>query len=607
MKMRTRFTTVSLLVLGILYISFATYAQTSKKQNPTFHYTVSMENPSTNTFHVDLLCGGLTEEQNDFKIPVWMPGYYQIMNYANDIQKLIIIDSNNQPIKWEKANHNTWRVYNKGNRTLKISYDVKTVRSFVATNYLDEERGFIAPTGMFLHIDKQLNLPVTVKINPYKNWNKIATGLTKIDGEKNTYYAKDFDILYDSPILIGLLEEMPSFTVKGIPHHFVGYKLGDFNRAEFMSELKKVVEQAVAVIGDIPFDSYTFIGIGPGGGGIEHQNSTAVAFSGSKAFDTKQGRRGILSFLGHEYFHHYNAKRIRPIELGPFDYDNGSKTNMLWVAEGVTTYYDEMLLKWADLESETDLLVGFQNSIKAYENSPGRFFQSVSQASYDTWSDGPFGRTGDEVNKTISYYEKGPILALMLDLKIRHETKNQKSLDDVMRTLYYDFYKKLDRGYTEQEFRAVCEKIANVQLNEFFNYVYTVSTPDYKKYFGYAGLDIDTNPKATDGAWLGIKAILRDDKLVVRDVDWQSPAWVEGIRRNQIISKINGNNATLELLANIVQQQKDGNIVKLEVLINDVVKTVPILLKTKTEITFDIKRKNTLTPLQQQILKTWLR
>lgn len=604
--MITRFKAYCLLAFVVLF-SIRTHAQSTKKEQPNFNYTVSMENPSKNTFQVELLCDGLIAKQYDFKIPVWMPGYYQIMNYANDIQNLSIKNLEGNSIKWDKGNHNTWRVYNNSDKTIKISYEVKTTRSFVATNFLDAERGFIAPTGMFLHIDKQINVPVTVKINPHKDWDKIATGLKKVANEKTTYYASDFDVLYDSPILIGKLEEMPSFTVKGIPHYFLGYKLGDFNKAEFMSELKKVVETAVAVIGDIPFDSYTFIGIGPGGGGIEHLNSTAVAFSGSKAFDTKEGRQSMLSFLGHEYFHHYNAKRIRPIELGPFDYDNGSRTNMLWVAEGVTTYYDEMLLKWADLESETDLLKGFQNSIKAYENSPGRFFQSVSQASYDTWSDGPFGRTGDEVNKTISYYQKGPILALMLDLKIRHETKNKKSLDDVMRTLYYDFYKKLNRGYTEQEFRTVCEQIAGIRLDEFFNYVYTVSTPDYKKYFGYAGLDIDTKPKVTDAAWLGIKANVKDDKLIIRDVDWLSPAWTEGFRRNQVVTKINGKDATLLLLDKLSKEQKAGDIVKLEVLINDVAKTIPVILSKKSEIGFDIKRKDAPTPLQQQILKTWLR
>lgn len=607
MKTLTNLKSIGLVNLLLFLTCFCSNAQVAQKGQFKFDYTVSMEAPASQTFQVSLNCSGLTAPQYDFKIPVWMPGYYQIMNYANDIHNLKVTDLKGNPIQWEKANHNTWRVYNKNTVAVQISYDVKTTRSFVATNYLNPERGFIAPTGMFLHIDKAINTPVTINIKPYTGWDKIATGLEKVTGKTSTYFAKDFDVLYDSPILIGKLEELPSFTVKGVPHYFMGYKLGDFNHTEFMNDLKKVIEAAVNVIGEIPFKSYTFIGIGPGGGGIEHLNSTAVAFAGSSNLNTLAGRRTVLSFLGHEYFHHYNAKRIRPIELGPFDYDNGSRTNMLWVAEGVTTYYDEMLLRWADLESSEDIFKNFQRSIRTYENSPGRFFQTVSQASYDTWSDGPFGRTGDEVNKTISYYEKGPVLAMMLDLKIRHETKNAKSLDDVMRSLYFDYYKKLNRGYTELEFQKVCEKIAGTNLDEFFSYIYTINTPDYAKYLGYAGLDIDLKPKAIAGAWLGIKATVKNDTLVVRDVDWQSPAWTEGIRRNQIITKINGEKANLAALDAVAEKQKDGEIVKLEISTNDSLKDVPVILGTKTEISFEITRKTAMKPLQQTILKSWLK
>jgi len=590
---------ISIVILMCTSVAFVKAAELSMK------YTVSMENPSSGIYQVQLACSGLTGKQTDFKIPVWMPGYYQIMDYANDLTDLKVTNAAGNAVKWEKANHNTWRVYNNDDEGLKINYNIKTTRSFVATNFLCADYGFIAPPGMFLHVAGNINNPVTINIIPYKGWSKVATGLEKI--KDFTYLAENFDVLYDSPLLIGNLEQLPEFKVKGIPHYFIGYKLGNFNKPAFIADLKKVVEAAVDVIGEIPFKDYTFIGIGPGRGGIEHLNSSAVSFSGDESLNTLDGRRTVLSFLGHEYFHHYNAKRIRPIELGPFDYDNGSRTNMLWVAEGVTTYYDEMLLRWSGLESSNDIFKNFSNSIKSYENSPGRYFQTVSQASYDTWSDGPFGRTGDEVNKTISYYEKGPVLAMMLDFKIRNETKNSKSLNDVMRKLYFDYYKKLNRGYTESEFKTVCEGVAGTKLDEFFSYVYTLNTPDYKKYFSYAGLDIDLEPKPVKGAWLGIKASAKNDSLIIRDVEWKSPAWLEGIRRNAIITKINGNTATTQVLNAVSSDYKDGDIVKLE--IGDAKGTieVPVILGTKKEISFEIKSKGTLTSLQTTIMKSWLK
>ncbi|MBG6234735.1 putative metalloprotease with PDZ domain [Pedobacter sp. CAN_A7] len=569
-------------------------------------FTIAMDNPASGIYQAELRCEGLKEGQNDFKMPVWMPGYYQIMNYADDVQNMTIKDLKGNTIPWERANHNTWRVYNKQQSTLLITYHVKTSRSFVATNYLNADRGFIAPTGMFLHVADRLNVPVTVNLKLSPGWGKVATGLEKIKGKAFSFYAPDFDVLYDSPMLMGNIEEFPSFSVRGVPHYFIAYKPGDFDKVEFMQSLKKVIEAAVDVIGEIPFKDYTFIGIGPGGGGIEHLNSTAVAFSGSKALNTPEGRKTVLSFLGHEYFHHYNAKRIRPIELGPFDYDNGSRTNMLWVAEGVTTYYDEMLLRRAGLESSEDILKNFQFSIKAYESSPGRFFQSVSQASYDTWSDGPFGRTGDEVNKTISYYQKGPVLAMMLDFKIRHETLNKKTLDDVMRALYFNFYKKLNRGYTEAEFKTVCEQVAGVKLDEFFSYVYTVGTPDYKKYLAYAGLDIDLTPKIVPGAWLGVKAAVKNGALSITEVEWESPAWKEGIRRNSVIVAINGAPASLEKLDSISKSYKAGDIVRLGILTDGKKTDRPVILQTKSETSFEMSRMEETDQLQQQILKSWL-
>ncbi len=570
-------------------------------------YEVSMENPASKTYQVELNCNGLTNKWYDFKMPVWMPGYYQFLDYASAVKQLVVRDAQGKTINWERANHNTWRFYTNGATAIKVNYDVQTERSFVATNYLNEERGFIAPTGLFMHIDGRINQAVTVAIKPYPGWDKIATGLEKVDGKPFTYFAKDFDILYDSPILIGKLEELPFFEINGVPHYFIGYKIGDFNKVVFMANLKKVLEAAVSVIGEIPFKHYTFIGIGPGNGGIEHLNSTAVAFSGGKGLETEAGRNRILSFLGHEYFHHYNAKRIRPIALGPFNYDAGSRTSMLWVAEGVTTYYDEMFLTWAKLESADDILKTFGKNIAKYENSPGRFFQSVSQASYDTWSDGPFGRTGDEVNKTISYYDKGPIMAMMLDFKIRHETKNKKSLDDVMRTLYFDYYKKLNRGYTDDEFRAVCEQLAGTSLAEFFSYIYTVKTPDYPKYLSYAGLTIDTTSKVIPGAYLGLKAVSKNDTLQIQDVDWESPGWMEGLRRNQQLLNINKQKATLQNLNQISTSFKAGDIVTLEVLKSGKKIEIPVILGTKTTKSFEIKKSPNPSALQAIILKSWLK
>ncbi len=597
----------TLLTLLLAASLLLTSALPLSSQPPELSFTLSMPEPGAQLYHITFSCENLETGHTDFKIPTWMPGYYQVLQYPEKIQNFQVKTADGTPLKWEKANRVTWRVYNDNSTSLQISYDVQANRRFVATNYLDENRGYIAPGGAFMHIDGKIELPATIKIIPYQNWNRVATGLEAVEGEPFTYRAADFDILYDSPILVGPLEELPTFEVQGVPHRFIGYQLGDFDHEAFIADLKKVVEASVDIIGDIPFEEYTFIGIGPGAGGIEHLNSTAVSFSGNERMNTFNGRKGILSFLGHEYFHHYNAKRIRPIELGPFDYDHGSRTSMLWVAEGITAYYDELLLRRAGLVSEDDLLQTFERTIRSVESAPGRLFQSVTQASFDTWSDGPFGRRGDELNKTVSYYEKGPILGLLLDFKIRHETNGKKSLDDVMRSLYYDIYKKQGRGYTEAEFRSICEKTAGVALDEFFSYVYSVQPIDYAKYLGYAGLTIDLEPRQLPGASLGLEARERDGQLVIGKVAWNSPAWYEGIRRGQILLKINDQAATADLLEEALAQAKPGQIIRLEVEKDGERSTVPMVLEQPTQIPYAIRQIEHKSKRQKAVFQGWAR
>jgi len=468
-------------------------------------YTISMEEPGAHRYHVVFRCAGLSGPVVDLKMPVWMPGYYQLLDYARKVEHFRAVDAEGRELRWEKTTDNTWRVATaavEGGRApsvravVTVSYDVAATKAFVAQPWLDSTRGYIAPAGVFLYVDGYLRRPVTVEVRPWKGWSKVATGLEPVGAErmgvekKYVFRAEDFDILYDSPILMGNLEELPSFTVGKVPHYFTGYQLGDFDRAAFVESLKKVVEQGVAVIGDIPYKHYTFLAIGPGRGGIEHLNSTTIGFSG-EGLKNAEGRQQLLCFIAHEYFHHYNVKRIRPMALGPFDYERENRTNSLWVSEGLTVYYEYMLVRRAGLMSGEDLLHHFQSDIIAYETKPGHLYQSLAQSSYETWSDGPFGRTGDSVNKTISYYQKGPAVGLLLDMAIRHSTKNRKSLDDVMRRLYRVYYQEKKRGFTDAEVRQVCEEVAGEALPEIFDYVYTVKEPDYAKYLGYGGLGID--------------------------------------------------------------------------------------------------------------------
>jgi predicted metalloprotease with PDZ domain len=305
-------------------------------------------------------------------MPKWMPGYYQIMDYAKAVQSISSKNSEGKKLTVTLVNENRWQVVVTKNKPFRLNYDVKTEKQFVANNYVDGNHGYIAPCGAFLYINGYIHSPVSINVELINPWSKIATGLDQVNGKPNEFTAPDFDMLYDCPILAGNLPELPSFKVNGTEHRFIAYHPNDFDKLQLMANLKKIVEAAVAIMGDIPYRKYTFIGIGPGRGGIEHLNNTTVGFDG-KGLNTAEGLNRTMTCLAHEYFHHYNVKSIRPLELGPFDYDNSTRTNLRWVSEALSVYYEYLLVKRAGLINEQKLLGNFVKNINGFESSRAGF------------------------------------------------------------------------------------------------------------------------------------------------------------------------------------------------------------------------------------------
>ena len=577
------------------------------QQKPVhMEYAVFMEKAADHLYHVELTskAPGKTPE---YKMSVWTPGYYQLIDFAAAVQNFTVTDDKGTALKFDNPAKSVWRVTNPGGGSVKITYDVKATVPFVGNVYLDETRAYITPGGLFLYLDQELRSPVTIQMKPYSKWSSlVATGLDTIPGKYHVYKADDFDVLYDSPFLMGELEVLPQFNVQNKPHDFIGYKLPAFDRQGFMDDLKKIVTTGSDIIGEIPYTHYTFLSIGAGGGGIEHLNSSSLSFSGGEGFNTPEARKKLYNFIAHEYFHHYNVKRIRPIELGPFDYSKENHTNMLWVSEGFTVYYEYLITRRAGIMTPEDMFGDFQNNLRNYENKPGHLYQSATQASYYTWGDGPNGRVNEDFNKTISYYDKGPILGLMLDFNIRHATKNKKSLDDVMRLLYYKYYKQLKRGFTEAEFRTECEKMGGTPLPELFEYASTVKPPDYPKYFAYGGLSVDTNTIVTSTVWDGLNVRQQKDTLRINTVDYKSPAWDAGVRGRTKILTVNGARASRDVLYKTYETSKAGNTITLGLEKDGVKKDVTITLTEKREKSFKITPLANPNALQAAIYKSWV-
>jgi predicted metalloprotease with PDZ domain len=565
--------------------------------------TVSMEQPSTHYFHVQFRIEEPRNDTIDVKMPSWTPGYYQIMDYARNVLNFRAEDDAGRPIPWEKTAKNSWRLRTGKATAATVNYDVYAFNSSEVDSYLDDERAFICPAGVFMHVGGRLQEPVTVVVKPYSGWREVSTGLDPVEGQRNTFAAKDFDDLYDCPILLGN-QEVIRFEVRGIPHVLAGNNMGNLDRAKFVADLSRMIESAATLMGDIPYTHYTFMIIGPAQGGLEHRNSTALT-APSYTLDTREGYVRWLTFVTHEYFHLYNVKRIRPIALGPFDYDHENYTRMLWVSEGITVYYEDIILNRAGLLTRSEVLERAGRNIARYENVPGHLFQSATESSFDTWIKF-FNREPNLVTTTISYYDKGAALGMLLDLAIRHESRNRRSLDDVMRTLYLQFYREKQRGFTDAEFREVCEKAAGVPLPEIFDvYASTVREVDYAKYLAYAGLDLSALPGG--GVSWGVATEEKGGLTVVSSVEWDSPAARAGISVQDEVLAVDKVRVTSQSIGETLNLHKPGDRIKVLVSRRGNVKELEVTLGASTRRAFKITVAPDPTPLQSATLAAWLK
>lgn len=590
-------------VLFLFVISVNSWAA----ENVRYSFVVTMDNPGTHYLHVEMSCTDQKADFIDFKMPVWTPGYYKVQTLAKNVVNFKAENGQGSSLSYTKTLKNTWRVSCKNQKTVIISYDVYANNLFVAESYVDESQAFISPTGVFMFPAGQIKQPSVVSLKPYGEWKSISTGLDPVQGKPNTFYAENFDVLFDCPILMGN-HQIIDFKVKGIPHSLAVSQKDTLDKTRFIDDLTKVVEAAATLMGDIPYKQYSFITIGSFGGGLEHSNSCVLSCTNPVADTSNLERyKGWLNFVTHEYFHLYNVKSIRPIALGPFDYDNECYTNMLWVSEGFTVYYEYLIMNRAGLLNRDECLKCLTESIKGYEDKPGNQMESATLSSYDAWIHF-FDPSSDARNNTISYYDKGCALGLFLDLQIRNATRNTKSLDDVMRGLYNKYFKELKRGFTDDEFRLMCEQTAGMAMPEIFEYASTTKKIDYPKYLSLVGLSIDTTAHvSTEKVYLGTSVRMQGDNCVLYNVERDSPAWNAGLGNDDQVLTLEGQKAGKDLLAYILKTKKAGETLHLTVQTKDLKRNVDVVLAPLKEKTFKIEQLPKASEQQNSLLESWLK
>jgi len=566
-----------------------------------------MDKPNTHYFHVVMAINNIPGSYAEFKLPNWTPGYYWIMDYAKNVTSFEVSDMDGNALEWEKTDKNTWKVYKSGLNDMIIEYDVYSYNVSVADPYLDYGRAFISPAGVFMYPSGKLDLPSTVKIMPYREWSSVCTGLEHVEGAEHTFSADNYDILFDSPILAGNMKII-DFELDNITYTIAVERPVDTDLSRFTDDLKKVVSTATALIGDIPYKHYTFLIMDRGMGGLEHANSMAVYARGNfYSGDDSPGNKGWMNFITHEFFHLYNVKSIRPAGLWPIDYDKENYTKMLWVSEGFTVYYEYLIMNRAGLLTRDDVLNYLSNTIRTYESIPGSKYQSATESSYDTWINF-FSRSSNALNATISYYDKGCALGMILDLAIRSGTGNQMSLDDVMRKLYNKYYKELKRGFTEDEFRAECELIAGTSLDEIFDvYVSETGDIDYNKYLAYAGLHIDLEEEILEGSYIGVETRRVNSETTISTIVRDSPAWNYGLSVNDIILEVDGEPLDNRSLNDLLKSTSPLDTLRFKLKHRYLERNISVITDTLKSVSYRISPLPDQDTLQQLILNDWVR
>lgn len=611
-----------LLPLAMAFVSIqCAMSSTTAAQNrpsaesPNITFTVSMPTPHTHLLEVEMRVGSnsssaaATPRSVDLVMPVWTPGSYLVREFARHVQNFAATDAQRRPLPWRKVSKNTWRVDTNDARAFVATYRVYANELTVRTNELNDRHAFWNNAALLMHVDKHLGAPATLRIVPFGDW-KIATGLPAVAGQTNTFQAENFDVLYDSPVEVGQFRAL-QFTVRDVPHRIVIDGEGNHDPERMRGDVQRIVEAAVSLMGDVPYRDYTFIlHLRPaGGGGLEHRNSTALVL-GRFNFRPETSYRNFLSLAAHEFFHTWNVKSIRPDPLGPFNYTAENYTSLLWVAEGLTSYYEEIILRRAGLISAKEYLEGLAKAVQKLQNTPGRGAMSLEEASFDAWIK-YYRPDENSINSQISYYDKGAIVGALLDLEIRRQTTGARSLDDVMRRLYGEFAKK-NRNYTAEDFQRTAEAVAGASLEDFFRrYVRGRDELDYNRALEAAGLRLvttegDESKPSAEKAFLGATLVQEGDRLTVKNVLAGTPAYDQGLNASDQILALDGVRVTRDSLAARLEEKRPGDEVRLTIFRFDELRTLTVKLGGQSEDDYRIVPVKEPTPAQKKIYQGWL-
>jgi len=601
---------------------------------PMIEYAIQAYSPQARLFRVCLQLAEPAPEGQRFYLPAWIPGSYMIRDFA---RKIVRIEARcaGAAVALEKLDKQTWRAPAVAG-PLELEYDVYAGELSVRAAHLDTQHGFFNGTSVFLAVEGREAEACRVRIDPpdgvaYRTW-RLATSLQRQRAGEfsfGTYQAASYADLIDHPVEMGRFE-IGGFRVAGVAHWvaLTGARRCDMNR--LCSDLQAICEQHVALFGELPVDRYLFLitAVGDGYGGLEHATSCSLICKRDDLpvlgeEDVSEGYRSLLGLCSHEYFHLWNVKRIRPRALAGADLRKEAHTTLLWWFEGVTSYYDELALVRSDRIPRNSYLQLLARSITNLLRGSGRHKQSLLESSFDAWTKF-YQQDENAPNAIVSYYTKGSLVALALDLRIREDSGGQHSLDDVLRVLWRDCG-RTGRGVGEDELEPLIERVVGIDLRWFLHQALrgTADLP-LAEVLASVGVCIRLRPArdAEDRGGSGGPAVAEADvhakralgvrlkknvaETVLATVFEGGAAQRAGLAPGDILVAVDGIRARPENLECLVAAAPAGEALPVHVLRRDELLEFQVTPLPAAEDTCDLWLSEQPTPAQRAAIDAWL-
>jgi len=581
-------------------------------------YTLRFPAPQTHYVEVEARIPADGQPAVELLMAVWTPGSYLIREFSRNVEALTATSETGEPLTVEKTSKNHWRVETQGAPRVVIRYRVYCREMSVRTSFVDSGFALVNGAATFLTRAGAEGHVHDVKVVPPPDWKVVASPLP-VAGDTHQFRASTFDVLVDSPFYAGNAA-VHSFEAGGRPVLLVTE--GDdgtiWDGPRSAADAAKIFAEQIAFWGGAPFPRYVVFNLlTESGGGLEHRDSCTLMSSRWRA-RTREGYLDWLGLVSHELFHAWNGKRLRPVELGPFDFEAENYTRSLWAVEGFTSYYGDLLVHRAGFSTRKEILKELSKTIENLQATPARKVQPLDDASFDAWIKF-YRRDENTPNSAISYYTKGAVVAFLLDARIRRATGGRKSLDDALRLAYQRY--SGDRGYRPEELRRTFEGVAGVDLGDWLAHaVDTTAELDYTEALDWYGLrfaesDPDKGEKAekkdADSAelpagWLGAETEVQNGRLVVTVVKRETPAYDAGLNVGDEILAIGDYRVPPDGLDTRLKNYRPGEKSTLLVARRERLTRLPITFGEKIKGRWKLEPLPTATAEQKAHLDAWL-